>query len=162
MLTISSCSLSQKSIYDSKISTLKIITTMSSENGLDRKELNFDLIKTEKKSDSIIYSFKKKNNYLPYLISKYSEGGKFISALYFPTLEHKIIKKEELFDVLGLNGWEKKQDQLSAHDLTLKVLYLNKFKNVMFGFYEINERNVQFIYVGSDADPASFRDLFLF
>ncbi len=96
------------------------------------------------------------------MILKYTPSDKFISALYFPTLESKKLNKEELFRVFVAHDWEKKEENLSEHDLTLKVMHLSKQKNVLFGFYEIKDRSIQFVYLGTGAAPASFNDLFLF
>jgi L-rhamnose mutarotase len=162
IMMILSCSVTQNSINNSKMSTLEIISKLNIENSIDRKKIDEDLFKKDSNPDFTLFSYKKKNSSLPYLILKYTPSDKFISAVYFPTLESKKLNKEELFRVFVAHDWEKKEENLSEHDLTLKVMHLSKQKNVLFGFYEIKDRSIQFVYVGSESAPASFNDLFLF
>jgi uncharacterized protein with WD repeat len=109
MMMILSCSVIQNSINNSKMSTLEIISKLNIENSIDRKKIDEDLFKKDSNSDSIIFSYKKKNSSLPYLILKYTPNDKFISALYFPTLESKRLNKEELFRVFVAHDWEKRE-----------------------------------------------------
>ena len=108
-MMILSCSVIQNSINNSKMSTLEIISKLNIENSIDRKKIDEDLFKKDSNSDSIIFSYKKKNSSLPYLILKYTPNDKFISALYFPTLESKKLNKEELFRVFVAHDWEKRE-----------------------------------------------------
>lgn len=72
------------------------------------------------------------------------------------------MRKEEVFKEVGDLGWEKSEKHVSHDDLTIKALYLNKQRKILFGLYEINDREIHFIQVGSELELVEMKDFFLF
>jgi hypothetical protein len=58
IMMILSCSVTQNSINNSKMSTLEIISKLNIENSIDRKKIDEDLFKKDSNPDFTLFSYK--------------------------------------------------------------------------------------------------------
>jgi hypothetical protein len=157
-----SCTFISKNVTNSYESTLEKLVKFQGEQLPNISRLPQNYHEVEKERDYEFHSYRRDKNSEPYLLIKLNSKGAFISALYYPLLENVKLNKETFFKIVPAVDWVKNEYPLSADDRTLKTSYYSIQKNILLGIYEINDREIHFVQLGSQVEPAKLNDQFLF
>lgn len=158
-----SCSIERVSpIPANTNSTLTELLEMKNHRGAGLSRSKSDFHSVIEESGFILHSYRKKKDSEAYLIIKLNNKGNFVSAVYYPFLEQIELKKEDIFKMFETQDWKRKTENVAHDDMTQKVYYLSKKENVLFGFYEIDQRKVHFVSIGSEYECETIVDMFLF
>lgn len=164
VVTCCGCSLGSKTtrVLLRDCSTLREILKIRKMETVDLSCFKNDLHEIKQEAEFTYYSYFKKKEKIPYLIIKLKNQRLFMSALYYPAGEMINISKDHLFELFTVSDWKREEEQVSPDDKTLKVYFLSKLENILFAYYEINQKEIHFISVGSSLEPETIKDLFIF
>lgn len=157
-----SCTFNSQNITNSYESTLEKLLKLQGEQLPNISRIPQNYHEVEKERGFEFHSYRREKKSEPYLIIKLDSRGGFVSALYYPFLENVKLNRETFFKIVPTVDWVKNEYPLSADDRTLKTSYDSIQKNILLGVYEINDREIHFIQLGSQAEPARLNDQFLF
>lgn len=157
-----SCTFTSKNVTSSYESTLEKLVKLQGEQLPNISRIPQNYHEVVKERDFEFHSYRRDTKSEPYLIIKLDSRGGFISALYYPFLEKVKLNRETFFKIVPAVDWVKNESPLSADDRTLKTSYYSIQKNILLGVYEINDREIHFVQLGSQAEPARLNDQFLF